>query len=155
MIPPEELQGLATYCHTNGIRLISDEIYHRLSYGTVPEATAIQYSPSTLVINSFSKYYCMTGWRLGWMVVPDDMIDNINKLCQNMYISAPTISQHAALAAFDCTTTLNQRKQAYLENLQLLKEGLPLCGFKKFVVADGAFYLYCDVTDITDGTAGF
>ncbi|MGC9269451.1 pyridoxal phosphate-dependent aminotransferase [Acidiphilium sp.] len=145
MLSPDDLAALARYCHANGIRLISDEIYHGLTYGK-PAVTAAAFSPSAIVINSFSKYFAMTGWRIGWMVLPEDLIRPVECLAQNFFICAPHISQIAALAAFDCHAELQSRRAGYASSRALLLETLPNAGFPHLSPADGAFYLYADIS---------
>ena len=154
MLSREELTELSAWCDANGVRLVSDEIYHGLTYG--PEAvTAAEVSESALVVNSFSKYFSMTGWRLGWMIVPDDLIRSVECLAQNLFISAPTLSQAAAVAAFDCTEELDGHVARYARNRAILLEELPKAGFDKLAPADGAFYVYADVSAMTDDSEAF
>jgi aspartate/methionine/tyrosine aminotransferase len=155
MLPPEELQAIARWCHANGVRLISDEIYHGLSWGTVAESSAAAFSPSAIVVNSFSKYWCMTGWRIGWLLLPDDLLRPVECLAQNMFISAPHIAQVAAEAAMDCTAELEAKKSAYARSRARLLEGLPRAGFERIAAADGAFYLWCDVAHLTNDSLAF
>lgn len=154
MLSREELTALAAWCDAKGVRLVSDEIYHGLTYG--PEAvTAAEVSESALVVNSFSKYFSMTGWRLGWMIVPDDLIRSVECLAQNLFISAPSLSQAAAVAAFGCTEELDGHVARYARNRELLLRELPKAGFDKLAPADGAFYIYADVTEMTDDSEAF
>jgi aspartate/methionine/tyrosine aminotransferase len=152
MISPERLQELTAACRAHGVRLISDEIYHGLSYGHTA-TTALAHGDDAVVINSFSKYFSMTGWRIGWMVVPHDLMRPIERLAQNLYISPPAIAQAAALGAFDAGEELEANRTAYAANRALLLEELPKAGFSNFAPPDGAFYLYCDVSDITEDAA--
>jgi aspartate/methionine/tyrosine aminotransferase len=154
MISPQRLQELTATCRAHGVRLISDEIYHGLSYGHAA-ATALAHGEDAVVINSFSKYFSMTGWRIGWMVVPPDLMRPIERLAQNLYISPPAIAQAAALGAFDAGDELEANRLAYAANRQLLLDELPKAGFSNFAPPDGAFYLYCDVSDITEDAAAF
>lgn len=147
MVTPEELAALTAYCRDRGIRLISDEIYHGLTYGP-REATALATSDSAVVLNSFSKYFSMTGWRIGWMVVPEDLARSVECLAQNLYISPPTLSQYAAAAAFDCTEELEANRARYAANRELLLRELPKAGLTRLAPADGAFYLYADISDL-------
>jgi len=149
MIEPSELTAIAQTAGRRGITLISDEIYHRLTYGTVAETTALTASDDAIVINSFSKYYSMTGWRIGWMVVPEEMVRPIERLAQNLFISVPTLSQIAAVHAFDATEELNANLDVYRQNRDILMQGLPQAGFTKLARSDGAFYLYADVSHLT------
>ncbi len=133
---------------------ISDEIYHGLAYGA-PAATALSYSDNAIVINSFSKYFSMTGWRVGWMALPPRLIRVFERLAQNLYISPPTVSQIAALAAFDAIPELEDYKSVYAANRAMLLEELPEAGFRKLAPADGAFYLYADIANLTDSSEAF
>jgi aspartate/methionine/tyrosine aminotransferase len=149
MLSRAELIRLSDWCKANDVRLVSDEIYHGLTYGK-EETTAAALNSDALVINSFSKYFSMTGWRLGWMIVPDDLIRSVECLTQNLFISAPAISQVAGLAAFDATDDLEGHVARYARNRDLLLRELPNAGFSRIAPADGAFYLYADVSDMTD-----
>jgi aspartate/methionine/tyrosine aminotransferase len=154
MMSREALSGLMAAAESAGIRFISDEIYHGLDYA-FPAVTAAELSADALVINSFSKYFCMTGWRIGWMVVPEPLVRPIERLQQNLSISVPTLSQIAAEAAFDGKPAMEEVKRGYLENRRILIEGLPRAGLTKFLPADGAFYLYADVSDFTSDSLTF
>ena len=154
MMSREALTSLIVAAEGAGIRFISDEIYHGLDYA-FPAATAAELSPHTLVINSFSKYFCMTGWRVGWMVAPEPLVRPIERLQQNLAISVPTLSQIAAEAAFEGAAEMEAVKRGYLENRHILIEGLPKAGLSKFLPADGAFYLYADVSDFTSDSYEF
>ena len=154
MMSREALSGLMAAAESAGIRFISDEIYHGLDYA-FPAVTAAELSADALVINSFSKYFCMTGWRVGWMVVPEPLVRPIERLQQNLSISVPTLSQIAAEAAFDGKPEMEEVKRGYLENRRILIEGLPRAGLTKFLPADGAFYLYADVSDFTSDSLTF
>lgn len=149
MIEPGELADIGKVAQQHGLALISDEIYHRLTYGTVPEATALASNPDAIVINSFSKYYSMTGWRIGWMIAPYEMVRPIERLAQNLFISVPTLSQIAAVEAFDATPELESNFAVYRANRDVLMDGLPSVGFTKLAPSDGAFYIYADVSDLT------
>lgn len=154
MMSREALAGLIAAAEDAGIRFISDEIYHGLDYA-FPAATAAALSEHALVINSFSKYFCMTGWRVGWMVVPEILARPIERLQQNLSISVPSLSQIAAEAAFDGAAEMEEIKHGYQENRRILIEGLPKAGLSKFLPADGAFYLYADVSDFTSDSFEF
>jgi aspartate/methionine/tyrosine aminotransferase len=154
MIPQDELGAIARHCRSAGIRLISDEIYHGITYDE-PAATALAFDPQAIVVNSFSKYFSMTGWRIGWMVVPDDIARAIECLAQNLYVSPPTLSQHAAIAAFECQTELDANVARYAENRALLLRELPVAGFDRLAPSDGAFYLYADVAHRTNDSEEF
>jgi aspartate/methionine/tyrosine aminotransferase len=154
MIRAAELAALIAAAEGAGIRFISDEIYHGLDYA-FPAATAATLSPDALVINSFSKYFCMTGWRVGWMVLPEKLVRPVERLQQNFSISVPTLSQIAAEAAFDGHAEMEAVKQTYVENRRLLTEGLPKAGLDTFLPADGAFYLYADVSRFSNDSFEF
>ncbi|MGT2500379.1 pyridoxal phosphate-dependent aminotransferase [Bradyrhizobium guangxiense] len=154
MMSREALAGLIAAAEDAGIRFISDEIYHGLDYA-FPAVTAAALSQHALVINSFSKYFCMTGWRVGWMVVPDILVRPIERLQQNLSISVPSLSQIAAEAAFDGAAEMEAIKHGYQENRRILIEGLPKAGISKFLPADGAFYLYADVSNFTSDSFEF
>ncbi|MBE7197239.1 MAG: aminotransferase class I/II-fold pyridoxal phosphate-dependent enzyme [Parafilimonas terrae] len=154
VIVPEALDALCRRVRALGLPLISDEIYHGLTYG-VPAATALQFEPDAVIINSFSKYHCMTGWRIGWMVVPQTLVRPIERLAQNLYISAPYLSQVGALAAFDATEELEAVREGYARNRAILLDAFPALGLGKVHPADGAFYIYSDVSDLTNDAAAF
>jgi aspartate/methionine/tyrosine aminotransferase len=154
MMSREALTSVIAAAEGAGIRFISDEIYHGLDYA-FPAVTAVELSPHALVINSFSKYFCMTGWRIGWMVAPETLVRPIERLQQNLAISVPTLSQFAAEAAFDGVDEMEAVKRGYVENRRILIEGLPRAGLKRFLPADGAFYLYADVSDFTSDSFAF
>jgi aspartate/methionine/tyrosine aminotransferase len=137
-----------------GIAVISDEIYHGLDYAFAAESAA-KLSADAIIINSFSKYFCMTGWRIGWMVAPRSLLRAIERLQQNLAISVPTLSQIAAEAAFDGRAELEQIKHGYEDNRRLLLEGLPRAGLDSFLPVDGAFYLYADISRFSDDSFGF
>jgi aspartate/methionine/tyrosine aminotransferase len=154
MLMPDTLAALAATCAENGIWFISDEIYHGLDYA-VPKATALTTNPDSIVINSFSKYYCMTGWRIGWMILPPSLVRTAEVLSQSLYISAPTLSQYAAIAAFDAIDELEERKAIYAGNRDYLLDALPGIGIEDFAPVDGAFYLYADVGRFTNDSFAF
>jgi aspartate/methionine/tyrosine aminotransferase len=155
MLAPEELGAIAAWCHAKGVRLISDEIYHGLSWGSVVESSAAAFSESAVIVNSFSKYWCMTGWRIGWLVLPEDLVRPVECLAQNMFISAPHVAQVAARAAMDCVEELEAKKAAYARSRARLLAGLPGAGFDRIAAADGAFYLWCDVSHLTNDSVAF
>jgi len=155
MLTPEELRGIADYCREAGIRLVSDEIYHGIVYGGAAARTALAFSDEAIIVNSFSKYFSMTGWRLGWMVAPPDLLRPVECLAQNLFISAPALSQEAAIAAFDCGEELARNLAGYAENRALLLSELPKAGFDRLAPADGAFYLYADIAHLTNDSAEF
>lgn len=148
------LAQICAYCREQGIVLISDEIYHGLTYAE-PARTALAFHDGAIVINSFSKYFSMTGWRVGWMVVPKPLVRGIERLAQNFYISPAAVSQIGALAAFDAVEELETNKAVYAANRDLLLEELPRAGFSKLAPADGAFYFYADVSEMTDDSGIF
>ena len=154
MLEPQRLAEITALCKRRGIWFVSDEIYHGLTYG-MPEASALQYSDDVVVINSFSKYFSMTGWRVGWMVVPDGLVRTVERLAQNLYISPPAVAQVAALGAFDGMEELAANKRVYAANRDLLLSELPKAGLGKIVPADGAFYLYVEVSDHTSDSLAF
>ncbi len=145
MMTTPALAALIRCAEDAGIAVISDEIYHGLDYAFTAESAA-RLSDDAIVINSFSKYFCMTGWRIGWMVVPPSLVRAVERLQQNLAISVPTLSQIAAEAAFEGRAELEQVKAGYADNRRLLLEGLPRAGLTSFLPADGAFYLYADVS---------
>ncbi|MTJ83525.1 MAG: aminotransferase class I/II-fold pyridoxal phosphate-dependent enzyme [Telmatospirillum sp.] len=153
MMSPADLAEVIDWCRDREVRLVSDEIYHGLTYGMEPATAAGR--GGAIVINSFSKYFSMTGWRLGWMVVPDDLLRSVECLAQNLFISPPSVSQHAALAVFDCLEELDANVARYRRNREVLLEGLPGAGFDRLAPADGAFYLYADVSRWTDDSLSF
>ena len=150
----DELETICRWCDTHGVRLIMDEIYHGLSFDRRMQ-TALAYTDNAIIINSFSKYFCMTGWRLGWVVLPDDLLQTAERLAQNLYISAPTINQMGAIAAFDCYDELDANILRYQENRDLLCRGLPSSFLGRHAPSDGAFYLYADVGALTDDSVAF
>ncbi len=154
VIPRDELASLVETARGLGISLISDEIYHRLTYGE-PDTTALAFDEDVVVINSFSKYYCMTGWRIGWMVLPESLIRPVERIQQSLYISAPELSQIAAIRAFDASAELDLIKERYSVSRAMLLERLPRLGFKLASPMDGAFYAYCDVSDFTNDSMEF
>lgn len=154
MLEPERLAEIAGLSAAERVWLISDEIYHGLGYG-LPQQTALAFDDDAIVINSFSKYFSMTGWRVGWMVVPERLVRTIERLQQNLFIAPPAISQMAALGAFDAFDELEANKRVYAANRALLLAELPKAGLSRIVPADGAFYLYCDVSAFTDDSLAF
>jgi len=154
MVARAELRTLADWCQANGVRLISDEIYHGIVYEG-DAASAVEVSEHAIVVNSFSKYFSMTGWRVGWLVVPPELVRPIERLSQNFFISVPTLSQHAALAAFDCREELDGHVRRYKTNRDLLMATLPGAGLDRLTPAQGAFYLYADVSHLTNDSRDF
>ena len=145
----EEIRALADYCTARGIRLVSDEIYHGITYGA-PATSVLAASNEAIVVNSFSKYFSMMGWRLGWMVVPEDLLRSVERLSQNLFISPPTLSQRAAVKVFDCRDELEANVRRFGRNRAHLLGHLPRAGFDRLAPADGAFYLYADVRHLTN-----
>jgi aspartate/methionine/tyrosine aminotransferase len=154
MIPAAELARLAAWCRERDIRLISDEIYHGITYETAAQ-TARACGRDIIVVNSFSKYYSMTGWRLGWMLVPPELARSVECLAQNFYVSPPALSQLAAPAAFKCRAELDGHVARYRTNRDLLIATLKVAGLTRFAPAEGAFYLYVDVSDLTRDSLEF
>jgi len=155
MLAPGEMASLSQYCRARGIRLVSDEIYHGITYGGVAQSTAAAIDPGAIIINSFSKYFSMTGWRLGWMVVPEDLLRPMECLAQNFFISPPAISQHAALAAFECRDELEGNVARYARNRAHLLAELPKAGFDRLAPSDGAFYIYAEIGHLTNDSREF
>jgi aspartate/methionine/tyrosine aminotransferase len=154
MLVGDALSTIARTCEQLGIWFISDEIYHGLDYSERAQ-TALSHTGSAIVINSFSKYFSMTGWRIGWMVVPGALVRTIERLAQNLYICPSALSQYAAIAAFDAQDELEANKAVYQANRELLLEELPKAGFTEILPADGAFYLYADVRHLTNDSMEF
>jgi len=148
------LAALSAYCRQNGIAFISDEIYHGLTF-VGEEATALEFGEDAVVINSFSKYYCMTGWRIGWMVLPETLVRPVERIAQSLYISAPELSQIAAEAALGAEAELNVYRDAYRVNRDFLVKRLPELGFSIASPMDGAFYAYVDVSRFTNDSMAF
>lgn len=145
----DEMAALADYCETRSVRLLSDEIYHGITYGR-DAPTVAAHSRSAVVVQSFSKYYSMTGWRLGWLLLPEDLIRPVERLTQNLFISPPALSQIAGITAFDCTDELDANVARYATNRQILIDGLAEAGITQLAPAEGAFYLYANVAHLTD-----
>ena len=154
LIDKDELKAIIDAAAERNIRVISDEIYHRLAYDA-DDVTALQFSDQVTIINSFSKYYCMTGWRIGWMVLPDDDVRAIERLAQSLYISAPELSQRAAIQAFQASDALEIVKQRYRQNRAILMQNLPAMGLTLAAPMDGAFYAYCNVARFTNDSMEF
>ena len=154
MLHRDELAAIAVWCDRNGVRLISDEIYHGLNYDS-PVASAAEFSDSAVVVNSFSKYFSMTGWRIGWMVLPPDLARPVECLAQNLFISAPYIAQVAAEAAFDCQDELRGNIARYRRSRDHLLAALPQAGFARLSPAEGAFYLFADIGDRSNDSVAF
>jgi aspartate/methionine/tyrosine aminotransferase len=154
MLEPDRLAAIARLCRDRGVWFISDEIYHGLSYG-MADRCALEFSDEAIIINSFSKYFSMTGWRVGWMVVPERLISAVERLAQNLYISPPAVAQVAAIGAFDGIDELEANKRVYRANRDLLLVGMPAAGLVDLVPSDGAFYIYADVSRWTSDSLAF
>ena len=154
IIPPAELARIAALCQERGIRIISDEIYHGLSFGE-PAHSMLEYAPDAVIVNSFSKYYSMAGWRLGWIVVPPQLIETARARMGNLFLTPPVLAQRAGLAAFDCTDELDGHVASYRRNRQLLLDALPALGLARIAPPDGAFYIYADISHLTNDSLGF
>lgn len=154
MIDEEELKKICAWCDENGVRLISDEAYHGITYDQ-KAPTAIKYSSNAIVLNTFSKYFAMTGWRLGWTVVPDDMTERMKKLAESLFVSAPTIAQHLAYKIFDHLDELDAYVADYRTNRDILIEELPKADITDFTNAAGAFYIYADIHHLSNDSEQF
>jgi aspartate/methionine/tyrosine aminotransferase len=154
MMTAAALRDLVDAAESEDIAFISDEIYHGLDYA-FPAETAAKLSDRTVIINSFSKYFCMTGWRIGWMLLPEPLVRPVERLQGNLAISVPTLSQIAAEAAFDGRAEMEAVKHGYEENRRILLDGLPKAGIEKILPVDGAFYLYADVARFCDDSFEF
>jgi aspartate/methionine/tyrosine aminotransferase len=148
MIPRAELAAIARTCRARGIRIIADETYHGITYGDRAH-TILEHAPDAVVVNTFSKYWCMTGWRLGWAVVPEELVEPMRRFAGNLFLVPPTLSQHVALAAMDEAAELDAHVATYARNRGLLAEALAGLGVERIAPPDGAFYLYADVGDLT------
>jgi aspartate/methionine/tyrosine aminotransferase len=149
IIPRHEMRAIAQYCAINGIRILSDEIYHGLTYDE-PAASALEFAPDALVVNSFSKYFSMVGWRLGWLVAPCDLVAAARARMGNLFLTAPSLSQHVGLVAMDCVDELEAHVARYAANRRLMLKALPAMGLTKIAPPDGAFYIWADVAHLTD-----
>lgn len=154
MLDRGHFEALLSYCRERGIRVVSDEIYHGITYG-MTATSATELDSEAIVINSFSKYYAMTGWRLGWMVVPESLLRSVESLAQNLFVSPQALPQHAARVAFDARAELDCKVAHYAENRALLLRELPKAGFDRLAPADGAFYMFADVGALTNDSAAF
>ncbi|NGM47997.1 aminotransferase class I/II-fold pyridoxal phosphate-dependent enzyme [Caulobacter sp. 602-2] len=154
IIPPEELAAIAEVCRERGIRIVSDEIYHGLSY-VGPTHSMLEFEPTALIVNSFSKYFSMVGWRLGWLVAPADLVARARAFVGNLFLTAPSLSQHAGLAAMDAREELEGHVAVYRANRQLLLDALPSLGLTAIAPPDGAFYIWADIGHLTDDSLAF
>ena len=154
IIPDTELAAIAQVCRERGIAIVSDEIYHGLSY-VGPTPSMLQFAPDAVVINSFSKYWSMAGWRLGWLLVPPGRVETARAYIGNMFLTPPSLSQHAGLVAMDAVEELEGHIQTYARNRQLMLDALPALGLRKIAPPDGAFYIWADIGHLTDDSVGF
>jgi aspartate/methionine/tyrosine aminotransferase len=154
IIPADELAAIAAVCRERGIRIVSDEIYHGLSY-VGPTHSMLEFAPDALVVNSFSKYFSMVGWRLGWLLVPPAHLSRARAYVGNLYLTAPSLSQHAALVALDSQEELQANLAVYARNRDLLLRALPSLGLNAIAPPDGAFYIYASVAHLTDDSLAF
>ena len=155
MTPPDALGAICDWCERRNVRLISDEIYHSLHFAEetgIEQETALRFTDEAIVVNSFSKYFCMTGWRIGWLILPPSRVADVERLAQNLFICAPEISQVAARAALGETVELEQVREGYRRNRKLMLDRLPRLGFREVLPVDGAFYAYADASTLTDDT---
>ncbi|MEA3474548.1 MAG: aminotransferase class I/II-fold pyridoxal phosphate-dependent enzyme [Pseudomonadota bacterium] len=154
IIPDAELAAIAEVCRARNIAIVSDEIYHGLSY-VGPTPSMLQFAPDAVVINSFSKYWSMAGWRLGWLLVPETQIDAARAYIGNMFLTPPSLSQHAGLVAMDAIDELEGHIQTYARNRQLMLDALPALGLRKIAPPDGAFYIWADIGHLTNDSVAF
>ncbi|MBW8814166.1 MAG: aminotransferase class I/II-fold pyridoxal phosphate-dependent enzyme [Caulobacterales bacterium] len=154
VIPKDELAAIAKVCRERGIRIVSDEIYHGLTYAE-PAHSTLEFEPRAIVVNSFSKYFSMAGWRLGWLIVPPEQAARSVAYMGALFLTAPSLAQHAALVAMDCRDELEGHLDTYRANRSLLLEALPKLGLEKIAPPDGAFYIYADVGRLTDDSLAF
>jgi len=154
IVAPEEMAAIAAVCRARAIRIVSDEIYHGLSYGA-PTPSMLEFEPDALVINSFSKYFSMVGWRLGWLLCPKAHLDRARAYVGNLFLTAPSLSQHAGLVAMDSRDELDGHVAVYARNRQLLLDALPRLGLASIAPPDGAFYVYADIGHLTDDSVAF
>eukprot|EP00873_Tetraselmis_striata_P043477 jgi/Tetstr1/463741/TSEL_000790.t1 len=154
MMTPDALKALVSACDDMGLWFLSDEIYHGLVFNGRQE-TALAYSDKAIILNSFSKYYCMTGWRIGWMVLPEALVRPVERIAQSLYISPPELSQRAAAVAFKATEELEAIKAGYARNRELLLQRLPALGFTEMLPVDGAFYCYASVRPFSNDSVAF
>lgn len=154
VIAADELARIAEVCRARGIRIISDEIYHGLSY-VGPQPTMLSFAPDAMIINSFSKYWSMAGWRLGWLLVPDDHIETAKAYIGNLFLTPPSLSQHAGLVAMDEHEVLEGHLEVYRRNRALMLEALPGLGLKTIAPPDGAFYIWADIGHLSDDSVAF
>jgi aspartate/methionine/tyrosine aminotransferase len=154
IIPADELAALARVCRERSIRVISDEIYHGLSYGEAARSM-LEFEPGALIVNSFSKYFSMAGWRLGWLVVPPEQIVRARAFMAALFLTPPSLAQHAGLTAMGCTDELEGHREVYRANRQRLLDALPALGLAAIAPPDGAFYIYADIGHLTRDSLAF
>lgn len=154
IITAAELADIAAVCRDRGIAIISDEIYHGLAF-EAPARSVLEFEPRAQVVNSFSKYFSMAGWRLGWLVAPVDHVDRVRAFMGNLFLTAPSLAQHAGLAAMACIDELEGHVATYRTNRDLLLDALPRLGITRFAPPDGAFYIYADIGHLTDDSLAF
>lgn len=154
VIARDELSAIAEVCAARGIRIVSDEIYHGISY-VGPVDSILRFAPDALVVNSFSKYFSMVAWRLGWLVVPPDLVEPARARMGNLFLTAPSLSQHAGLVAFDCREELEGHVATYARNRDAMLAALPGMGITRIAPPDGAFYIYADLGHLTNDSLGF
>lgn len=154
VIRPDEMAAIARVCRAKGIAVISDEIYHGLTYGEGAQSM-LQHDPHALVINSFSKYFSMAGWRLGWLLVPPPLVEAARARMGNLFLTPPVLAQHAGLIAFDCDAELQGHLANYARNREMLLAALPRLGLKRIAPPDGAFYIWADIGHLTDDSLSF
>ena len=155
MLKPAELKEIVLWCVKKDVTLIVDEIYHHVTYGNVEMQSALAYSDNIVVLNSFSKYYAMPGWRLGWMVLPPNIVEDVIKLTHSLFICAPNIAQHVALNVMDHNKELDQHVKRYKANRDMLLEEMPKAGFDRFTRMDGAFYMYAHIKHLHGSAMDF
>src|SRR5262249_23774027 len=148
------LADLTAWCQSHGVRLIADELYQGIAFGERAD-TVLSTTHEAISVNSFSKYFSMTGWRIGWLVLPENVVDRVKRLSESLFVAPPTLAQHVALKAFDHTDVLDQYVARYKKNLEILKTELPKAGITKLSNVQGAFYMYADISDITDDAEAF
>lgn len=151
IIPPEELEAICAWCRKHGVRLIADELYHGVTFNEKADTVA-RYCKDVVVVNSFSKYFAMTGWRLGWMILPENVTERVKSLAESLFVAPPTLAQHIAFKCFDHTDILDSYVEKYAANLKVLKEELPKAGIDNLSDTKGAFYLYADISNITNNS---
>ncbi|MAE50405.1 MAG: 1-aminocyclopropane-1-carboxylate deaminase [Micavibrio sp.] len=154
ILDEDEFSDICNWCDEQGIRIVSDEAYHRITYGTKAQ-TALKFSNNAIIMNTFSKFFAMTGWRLGWVISPPDMVKPMKKLAESLFVAPPTISQHVAYKIFDHLDELDNYVLRYKENHDILRDLLPAAGLNKLSKGDGAFYFYVDVSDFTNDSEDF